>query len=211
MDSFNLYLDKILNDINSDTFDRTKANVYSADIINEIMEEYNLFGAEGIPKKPTKDIIDKISLVFDVLLDKGLDVNYNGDENPLSDCIWIENIEISLMLLKKFLARGGDPNYVLSCEGESLFDYMDFAVGYDMFGDEQFMKIWLLLIDYGGCNRDGSNRLIRNPGKSYDITENIDNIGLRIEYKEDGYHMMHFYDQRDGQEFAMYEKLYKGG
>lgn len=210
--SFGDYLDKIAIELKNLKLSRKDADHYSETIIYEIMDEYNLFGEEAEPKTVDKVIIQKISDVFDALILSGLDVNSDSDENALNSSIWIENIDIALMLAKKFLDKGANPNLKLTCEGgESLYQYMDFAVGYDMFGDELFMKLWLLLIAYGGCDNDGSNSLIVAPGENYDIAKNINNIGFSIDYKEDGYHIIHFYDKETNSEFAMYKKLFRGG
>ena len=90
--------------------------------------------------------------MFDVLLARGLDVNSDSDKNALSSCIWIENEAIAVMLAKKFLEHGANPNLKFTCDGgESLHDYMNACIGYNRFDDDGFMKIWLLLIAYGGC------------------------------------------------------------
>lgn len=210
--SFENYLDKLAIELKNLHLSRKDADNYSETIIDEIKNEYNLFGEEAEPKTVDKIIIQKISDVFDALILSGLDVNSDSDENALNSSIWIENIDIAIMLAKKFLDNGADPNLKLTCEGgESLYQNMDFAVGYDMFGDELFMKLWLLLIAYGGCDSDGNDRLIPAPGEAYDIAKNINNISFFIDYREDGHHVMHFYDKETNSEFAMYEKLYTGG
>lgn len=210
--SFENYLDKVSTELKSLKLSREDADHYSERIIDEIKAEYNWAGEEEEPKTPDEITIRKISDVFDALIISGLDVNSDSEENALSSSIWIENIDIALMLAKKFLDNGADPNLKPTCEcDESLYEYMDFAVGYDMFGDELFMKLWLLLIAYGGCDNDGDNSLIVAPGEKYDIAQNINNIRFSIDYKDDGYHVMHFYDKETNCEFAMYKKLYSGG
>ena len=75
------YLDNISAEISSKNLTAAEADDYSEDIIDQIEYEYNLFGEEGEPKIAEKYMIEKISIVFDVLLTKGLDVNSVSDKN----------------------------------------------------------------------------------------------------------------------------------
>lgn len=205
------YLDKKLGEINSSKLSPQEADHYSEEIIDEIEEVYNLFGAEGTPKAADQYIIDKISMVYDTLLSNGLDVNSDSDENALNSCIWIENKAIAIMLAKKFLENGANPNLKLTSEGgESLYDYLNFAVGYDKFGDNSFMRIWLLLMAYGGCDKNGDNELVMRDGFNPVIFKNIDNYAFRVECREGNRYVMHFDDIRTCKEVAIYEKLFVG-
>lgn len=207
--NFSQFLDNILAELSSKTLTRLEADDYSEKIIDEIEEEYNLFGAEGFPKLAEKHIVQKISNVFDALLSNGLDVNSDSDKNALSSCIWIENEDISVMLAKKFLEHGADPNLQLSCEaGSSLYEYMDFGIGYDRFDDDGFVKIWLLLIAYGGCYPNGETYLEMLNGNHAKIFKNIYGYGLRREDKNNAARIMYFYDIETGEDVALYEKLF---
>ena len=207
--NFSQFLDNILAELSSKTLTRQEADDYSEKIIDEIEEEYNLFGTEGFPKLAEKHIVQKISNVFDVLLSNGLDVNSDSDKNALSSCIWIENEDISVMLAKKFLEHGADPNLQLSCEGgSSLYEYMDFGIRYDRFDDDGFVKIWLLLIAYGGCYPNDETYLEMLNGNHAEIFKNIYGYGLRREYKNNGGRIMYFYDIETKEDVAVYEKLF---
>ena len=52
--NFSQFLDNILAELSSKTLTRQEADDYSEKIIDEIEEEYNLFGAEGFPKLAEK-------------------------------------------------------------------------------------------------------------------------------------------------------------
>ena len=62
--NFSQFLDNILAELSSKTLTRQEADDYSEKIIDEIEEEYNLFGAEGFPKLAEKHIVQKISNVL---------------------------------------------------------------------------------------------------------------------------------------------------
>lgn len=208
--SFSKFLDNILFELSLKTLSKQEADDYSQNIIDEIENEYNLFGSEGDSKLVEKHIIEKISDVFDVLLSKGLDVNSDSDKNALSNCIWIENEDISVMLAKKFLEYGAAPNMPLTCEGgESLHEFMNFGIGYDRFDDNGFVKIWLLLIAYGGCYPNGDTYLEMLNGNSAEIFKNIYDYGIRRTYKANGTRIMYFYDIKTNEEVALYEKLFR--
>ncbi|MDO4755100.1 MAG: hypothetical protein Q4A54_02195 [Parabacteroides sp.] len=149
---------------------------------------------------------DKIDKIFDTLLKMGLDLNETIDDNIFSDCIWIENDTISVMLLKKFLEHGADPNLVATIDQESLYEYVNFAIGYDMFGVDNFMYIWLLLIAYGGRNKNGNTELNMLNGFTYEIFKDIERYGFCIEEKPSGHHMMYFFDKETKKIVATYKK-----
>lgn len=203
------YLDNVLAEISLKNLTAAEADDYSEDIIEQIEYEYNLFGEEGEPKIAEKYMIEKISNVFDVLLARGLDVNSDSDKNALSSCIWIENEAIAVMLAKKFLEHGANPNLKLTCEGgESLYEYMNFSIGYDMFDNDGFMKIWLLLIAYGGCYENGETCLEMLNGNSAEIFKNIYDFGLRRERDANGSRVMYFYNISTNEDVALYETLF---
>ena len=147
--------------------------------------------------------------MFDVLLARGLDVNSDSDKNALSSCIWIENEDIAVMLAKKFLEHGANPNLKLTCDGgESLHDYMNACIGYNRFDDDGFMKIWLLLIAYGGCYENGETCLEMLNGYSAEIFKNIYDFGLRRERDANGSRVMYFYNISTNEDVALYKTLF---
>jgi len=150
--------------------------------------------------------LEKIDNIYDILLAKGLDLNKHITEYIFDDVIWIENTPVSIMLMKKFLEHGANPNLINPCEMESVFNYVDFAIGFDMFGVDTFMYNWLLLIAYGGRDEDGLTELVMSEGYDYEIFKEIDNYGYYIEEKETRYHIAHFFDKRTNNEVATYEK-----
>ncbi|WP_304113407.1 hypothetical protein [Phascolarctobacterium succinatutens] len=199
------YLDNVLAEISLKNLTAAEADDYSEDIIDQIEDKYNLFGEVGKPKIAEKYMIEKISNVFDVLLARGLDVNSDSDKNALSSCIWIENEPIAVILAKKFLEYGANPNLKLTCDGgESLHDYMNACIGYNRFDDDGFMKIWLLLIAYGGCYEDGETCLEMLNGYSAEIFKNIYVFCLRRERDANGSPVMYFYNISTNEDVALY-------
>ena len=151
-----------------------------------------------------KHIVEKISNVFDALLSRGLDVNSDSDENALMSCIWIENKDIAIMLAKKFLEHGADPNLRLTCEGgESLYEYMIAGIYYDRFNDEGYIKIWLLLNAYGGVISNGCTYLEMINDNSVKIFKNIDNYGVRTVYKRGEFRKLQFYNITTNEDVAI--------
>ena len=75
-----------------------------------------------------------------------------------------------------------------------------------MFNDEKFISIWLLLIAYGGCNRNSKTELIMKKDLSYDIFKDIDKFDYCMDVKETGYHMMYIFDKVTKEIVASYEK-----
>ena len=107
------------------------------------------------------------------------------------------------------MEHGADPNLQLSCEGgSSLYEYMDFGIGYDRFDDDGFVKIWLLLIAYGGCYPNDETYLEMLNGNHAEIFKNIYGYGLRREYKNNGGRIIYFYDIETKEDVAVYEKLF---
>lgn len=199
------YLDNVLAEISLKNLTAAEADDYSENIIDQIEYKYNLFGEEGEPKFAEKCMTEKISKVFDVLLARGLDVNADSDKNALSSCIWIENEDIAVMLAKKIFEHGANPNLKLTCDGgESLHDYMNACIGYNRFDDDGFMKIWLLLIAYGGCYENGETYLEMLNGYSAEIFKNIYDFGLRRERDANGSRVMYFYNISTNEDVALY-------
>ena len=72
-------------------------------------------------------------------------------------------VEVIALLLE----NGGNPNHLISCEGESIFEYIDFKVSYDEYTHDYLhtVQCWSVLMAYGACL--GDNGGSQNPNTDF--------------------------------------------
>jgi hypothetical protein len=146
--------------------------------------------------------------ILQLLLSYGMNPNESfGFDNVMSKLQWIDYKDCAIRSLKLLLKNGGNPN--LSVDGESIFDHINTKVSHDRYEDKALVKLWLLLMSYGGCWKNAEIPLTMSEGYSIEIFKNYDEYTYTIELLEQipncyGCWIMHIFEKCSGIEVAKY-------
>ena len=150
--------------------------------------------------------------LFDLLILHGLNPNLiiRGEDgerynllHSLFDCACIDLV---LPLYKKLLDHGADPNIRL--DGEALFECVDFDVLFGAIEQEDariyasWVKLWLLLLAYGGKTSSQIPPITMKNGFSPTIFKNYNDFSFRLSFSEQDWHL-HVYAKKSGEEVAV--------
>lgn len=209
--------DKIETYITTENITSEEITKTAIKLVDELMWEVDSFQAKH-QRPPQKEELATSSwpTLFELLLKHGLEPNavYCDDgfchDNLLRYLVWVDNEYVIYDLFRLLLQSGGDPNVFI--EDESLFEMIDGDVvmdatlmeieGRDRVPYEKYFRLWLLLMSYGGCLKNGKTVLNMKNGYSVDVFRNCELFSYRKENAADDWYL-HIYHTETGEEVAI--------
>lgn len=163
-------------------------------VAGELIDNISLFDADELDSDYYCPILDKI---FDELLARGIDLNLNIDANPVACCIWISNKDIAVMLMKKFLGHGANPNLYIDCDSNTIYDTLCAYLLYDIYRHKVFIYMWLLFLAYGGDQFKGYGPDMKE-GYDISIFKNIERYDFCINIVDQNnvHNVVYIYDKK---------------
>lgn len=140
--------------------------------------------------------------LFDLFICHGLLPNYiYSDEraagyNIMEQIQFIDNGNIAPIVLRKLLEAGGNPNLVV--ENDTVFRNADFDVVFDAVNTDNThmydieVKVWLVLMGYGGILADGRCPVEMKEGYSVEIFREFEKFHYKIEFENKDWTMYIF-------------------
>jgi len=100
--------------------------------------------------------------VVKLLLKHGLEINeIYDDTNIMYELMWIDNEFLAADTMSLLLENGGDID--VWCDGETLFEFVDFDVFFDAVEQEwrqryaSWVHCWMVMMGYGGWKKYSNN------------------------------------------------------
>lgn len=157
-------------------------------------------------RSPTPDELVSSNFIelFDLFIRYGLLPNYiYSDEratgyNIMEQIQFIDNGDIAPIILRKLMEIGGNPNLVV--ENKTVFHNADFDVVFDAVNTdnthmyETEVKVWLVLMGYGGVLDDGRCPVEMKEGYSVEIFREFEKFNFKIEFGDKDW-TMYIYDK----------------
>ena len=131
-------------------------------------------------------------LLFDVLIDNGLDANLVtcddgiNYENVLQSVLYFDDGDLSARLLRNILSKGGTPNIVIDNTPFFVEVDADFILDIDMglyphkWQVDNAFRSWLVLVGFGGIIKDGKLPVKMREGYAPQIFKEFEKFDYRI-------------------------------
>lgn len=135
-------------------------------------------------------------LLFDILIDNGLDANLvtcddgHNYENILQSVQYLDDGELGARVLRNILSKGGTPNVVIDNTPFFVEVDADFIIDIDMglyphkWQIDNAFRFWMVLIGFGGVIKDGKLPVKMCDGYSPDIFKNFEKFDYCITHTE---------------------------
>ncbi|MBP3279182.1 MAG: hypothetical protein J6M44_09535 [Butyrivibrio sp.] len=123
--------------------------------------------------------------IIEYLLSKGMDPNlFVDEENVMWELQYFTATSTGAEVLTLLLENGGNPNIRENDNSESLMEYINYKIRFELESEEQnpmgLFHLWLVLLAFGGCYSNGVLPVEMLDGNKVEIFKDYQRFEYRI-------------------------------